>query len=167
MGKVIFITQKDLKDFTNMSGNVDPDKLMSSINAAQDLELEPILGTALVTKLSTEIENETLSGFYEELVVEYIKPVLCWYSLSMAIPYLAYSISNGGLFKHQSESSITPDKSEIDYLTQNARTKGQDYANRMIKWLCAFNSEIPEYNQLEKGGEWASKKNQSFGGINF
>ena len=167
MSIILLISDNDVKELTSLNGNIDPDFIMPQINAAQDIEIERLLGTSLLEKLKTEVDNDTLSGNYLTLVESYLKPTLAWYTVAYLIPYHAYQISNQGLYKHTSESAMTPDKGEIDYLRERASSQAQHYANRMTKWLCKYSANFPEYNELEDGGVWADKKNQSFGGINL
>lgn len=167
MSIVLLISDNDVKEFTSLNGNVDPDFIMPQILTAQDVEMERLLGTKLINKLKTDIDTSVLSGFYEVLVDKYIKPCLAWYTLAYMTPFQAYQISNQGLYKHQSESSITPDKSEVDYIREKASSTAQHYADRMIRYICANSTEFPEYNELAEGGKWSDKGNQSFGGINL
>tara|TARA_R110002020_G_scaffold441711_3_gene652678 strand:+ start:1687 stop:2190 length:504 start_codon:yes stop_codon:yes gene_type:complete len=167
MSIVLLISDNDVKEFTSLNGNVDPDFIMPQIMAAQDVEIERLLGTKLINKLKSDVNLGILSGEYETLVDKYVKPCLAWYTMAYLTPFQAYQISNQGLYKHQSESSITPDKSEVDYIREKSSITAQHYANRMIKYICANSTDFPEYNQLEEGGKWSDKTNQSFGGINF
>jgi len=167
MAITLLISDSDVKSFTSMDGNIDPDLIMPLINAAQDTEIERLIGSALLTKLKTEVENETLSGDYLILLENYLKPTLAWFTFSYFIPFNAYTYSNKGIFKHSSESSITPEKNEIDYLREKAATQATHYANRMTKWLCAFSSSFPEYQELEEGGKYPDKGSQYAGGINL
>ena len=167
MAITLLISDSDVKSFTSMDGNIDPDLIMPLINAAQDTEIERLIGSALLTKLKTEVENDTLAGDYLILLENYLKPTLAWFTFSYFIPFNAYTYSNKGIFKHSSESSITPEKNEIDYLREKAATQATHYANRMTKWLCAFSSSFPEYQELEEGGKYPDKGSQYAGGINL
>jgi len=167
MAITLLISDSDVKSFTSMDGNIDPDLIMPLINAAQDSEIERLIGSALLTKLKTEVENDTLAGDYLILLENYLKPTLAWFTFSYFIPFNAYTYSNKGIFKHSSESSITPEKNEIDYLREKAATQATHYANRMTKWLCAFSSSFPEYQELEEGGKYPDKGSQYAGGINL
>jgi len=167
MAITLLISDSDVKSFTSMDGNIDPDLIMPLINAAQDTEIERLIGSALLTKLKTEVENDTLAGDYLILLENYLKPTLAWFTFSYFIPFNAYQYNNKGIFKHSSESSITPEKNEIDYLREKAATQATHYANRMTKWLCAFSSSFPEYQELEEGGKYPDKGSQYAGGINL
>lgn len=114
--KALFITLKELKRKSIFDGNLDADKLIQFVEVAQDTEIQQFLGTKLYEKLQTEIIADTLSGNYETLVNEYIKPMLIWYTQATYIPYAAYQISNGGIYKHNSENATSVDESEIKTL---------------------------------------------------
>ena len=68
------------------------------------------------------------------------------------LPFSAFEIKNGGIFKHSSETATQPSKDEVDYLVQKHRNFAEFYTRRMIDYL-TFNapSKYPEYytNQNE------------------
>ena len=74
------ITSEEIRLNTPMGGNVDSDKFIHFINDVQVMVLENILGTKLYDKILNDFENETLTGLYEQMVNDYIKPVL-WHSV--------------------------------------------------------------------------------------
>ena len=47
--------------------------------------------------------------------------MLIWYAQAEYIPYAAYQIKNGGVFKHTSENAETVARSEVDFLVNKAR----------------------------------------------
>ena len=62
--------------------------------------LENILGTKLYDKILNDFENETLTGLYEQMVNDYIKPVL-WHSVfAEYIKIGSIIVGNGGVYKH-------------------------------------------------------------------
>ena len=50
MAKALFITTKDIKRYSVLSGNVDPDKFIYMVEIAQDTEVQNYLGTKLLEK---------------------------------------------------------------------------------------------------------------------
>ena len=109
--KALFITLKELKRKSIFDGNIDADKIIQFIEVAQDTEIQTYLGTKLYDKLQADIIADTLSGNYKTLVDDYINPMLIWYTQAAYIPYAAYQISNGGIYKHNSENSTAVDQS--------------------------------------------------------
>ena len=78
---------------------------------------------------------------------DYIVPMLIWYAQSNYIPFAAYQIKNGGVFKHSSETAQNVDKNEVDYLVSKAREYANYYSTRMVDYLSFNDNLFPEYNQ--------------------
>lgn len=150
--KALFITITELKRKSIIDGNLDPDKIIQFIELAQDTNIQMQLGTKLYEKLQNDIINDTLSGNYQTLVDEYIKPMLIWYTQASYIPFAAFTISNGGVYKHNSENSISAEMSEINMLVRQATDKAEFYTNRFIDHM-AFNSHLyPEFTSSQDDG---------------
>ena len=109
MATAIFISNKDLVRNTIVDGNVDINKFIQFIRLAQDIHIQNYLGTDLYDKISSLILagslNITDNPDYVTLVDEYIKPMLIHFAMVDYIPFAAYQIANGGVFKHNSENS--------------------------------------------------------------
>ena len=99
------------------------------------LYLQNYLGTDLYDKISADIIAGTLSGDYLSLVNDYIQPMLIHFAMIEYLPFAAYSISNGGVFKHNSENSSLASKDEIDFLIQKERDYAEYYAQRFIDYM--------------------------------
>jgi len=72
--------------------------------------------------------------------------MLIHFAMSEYLPFAAYTVANGGVFKHTSENSQLPEKEEIDQLTAKERDYAEYYTNRFIEYM-SFNaqSKFPEY----------------------
>ena len=147
MAELLLITIDDIKKLTAVSGNVDVDKILPFIKAAQDIHLQPLLGTALFEKLKTDAAAGLLAGDYETLVDDFIKPFLVQYALVDFLPFNAYEITNAGIQKPQSDNATAIDKDELNNLINIARNNGQFYGRRMLDFLCSNSSTLPEYKQ--------------------
>ena len=168
MAYALFITRNDIIKSTPLQGAIDADKLLPFIRTAQDKYILNLLGTVLFDKLQTDITDGTpFTGYYEELVEDYIKPTLVWYSCVEYIPFSGISFKSEGSFKHQSESSISPGKNEIDYLLSKALNNADYYATRLQDYLIAYSVNIPEF--FESVGNatqiYPDQTNQYFGGL--
>jgi len=117
MAKALFITPKDLKRYSVFSGNLDTDKFIQWIEVAQEIHIQNYLGTQLYEKIETLITTDALDAnpTYKTLLETYIKPMTIHWSQVEMLPFLAYTVSNGGIYKHTSESSETVTKDEVDY----------------------------------------------------
>jgi hypothetical protein len=168
MAYALFITRNDIIKQTPLQGAIDADKLLPFIRTAQDKYILNLLGTVLFDKLQSDITSDTpFTGYYETLVEEYIKPTLVWYSCVEYIPFSGISFKSEGSFKHQSESSISPGKNEIDYLLSKALNNADYYATRLQDYLIAYSVQIPEFLQSVGNATqiYPDQTNQYFGGI--
>lgn len=146
MAKVLLITKKDVINFTQANGNIDSDKLMQHIAIAQDIHLQDYLGTDLLQRLQSDVSGSSLSGNYLTLVQTYIKPVLIHWSMVEAIPMLAVTIGNGGIYRHEPESGSPLDADEIRTLVDLERKRAVYYTDRLIDYLSNNSELFPEYS---------------------
>jgi hypothetical protein len=149
MATVLFINRTDLIRNSILDGNVDTDKFIQFVKISQQINIQNYLGTELYNKFTTIIGNGDIDTNqyvnYKMLLNEYIQPMLIWYAQVDYIPFAAYQIKNGGVYKHSSENAETVSKTEVDYLVEKARTYADWYSRRFIDYM-AFNQELfPEY----------------------
>jgi hypothetical protein len=146
MATALFIKRQDLVKNTFLSGSVDTDKFIQFIKLAQEIHIRNYLGSDLYNKISNDIISSSLSGDYLSLVNDYIQPMLIHFAMSEYLPFSAYSVTNGGVFKHSSENSINAEKQEIDSLIAKERDYAEYYTNRFIDYM-TYNasSKFPEY----------------------
>lgn len=145
MATALFIKREDLVRNSILDGNVDTDKFIQYIKIAQEIHIRNYLGTDLYNKISADIISSSLSGDYLDLVNTYIQPMLIHYAMVDYLPFAAYQVKNGGVFKHRSENGDAATKEEIDYLVQRERDIAEYYTRRFIDYM-SFNQEsFPEY----------------------
>ena len=116
MATALFIGRKDIARNTILDGNVDTDKFIQFIKIAQEIHIQNYLGTDLYNKISADIIAGTLSGAYLTLVNKYVQPMLIHYAMADYLPFAAYQVKNGGVFKHTSENAEAVEKNEVDFL---------------------------------------------------
>jgi hypothetical protein len=145
MATALFIKRQDLVRNSILDGNVDTDKFIQYIKIAQEIHVRNYLGTDLYNRISNDILNNTLNGDYLELVNDYIQPMLIHYAMVDYLPFAAYQVKNGGVFKHSSENAETATKEEVDFLINKERDIAEYYTRRFIDYM-SFNQEsFPEY----------------------
>lgn len=146
MATALFIRRQDLVKNTAISGSVDTDKFIHFIKLAQEIHVRNFMGTDLYNKISNDIVADSLSGNYLTLVNDYIQPMLIHYAMAEYLPFSAYTIANGGVYKHTSENSLNAEKQEVDSLIAKERDYAEYYTNRFIDYMSFNNSSFPEYN---------------------
>ncbi len=168
MAKALFITTKDVKRYSVLSGNVDPDKFIYMVEIAQDTEVQNYLGTKLLEKIQDLIIagtiNDPANADYKTLLDTYVKPMTIYWALVCYMPFAAYTVANGGVYKHTSESSVTVEKDEVDYLVEKYRDIAQFYTNNFIDFMVYNQNTYPEYNANTQDDTYPDTSNADFGG---
>ena len=70
--------------------------------------------------------------------------MLIWYAQAEYIPYAAYQIKSGGIYKHTSENAETVSKTEVDFLVQKARNTAEYYTQMFIDYINNNSALFPE-----------------------
>ena len=161
MATALFISRTDLVKNSILDGNVDTDKFIQYIKIAQEMHIQKYLGTKLYNRISNDIISNTLSGDYLSLVNDYLQPMLIHYAMMDYLPFAAYQIKNGGVFKHNSENSETVSKDEIDFLTKKQRDFAEYYTRRFIDFICFNSTKFPEYNNNTETDIYPDKNTNS------
>ena len=149
MATALFISRTDLVKNTIISGATDTDLFIQYVKISQEIHIQNYLGSKLYDKYSLIIGNGDIDtapfADYKLLLNEYIQPTLIWFAQVDYLPFAAYQVKNGGVFKHTSENAETVNKTEVDYLVEKARTHAEWYARRFIDYMCFNQSKFPEY----------------------
>ena len=166
--KALFVTIKDIKQKSIIGGTVDPDKIVQFVEVAQDTHIQNYLGGKLYNKMQELIINDTIddagNANYKLLLETYIKPMLIWFTQAEYMPFSAFQISNGGVYKHTSENSVSASMEEINMLTRSALETAEFYTRRFMDYM-DFNSELyPEYTSTANE-EMHPDRDVNFGGI--
>jgi hypothetical protein len=146
MATALWIKREDLVRQTALGGNVDTDKFIQFIKIAQEIHIQNYTGTKLYDKISNDIIAGTLANPYLALVNDYLQPMLIHYAMVEYLPFAAYTIANGGVYKHTSENSTSVDKNEVDFLVEKERNIAQYYTDRFINYMSYNQQTFPEYN---------------------
>ena len=143
----LWIKREDLVRQTALGGNVDTDKFIQFIKIAQEIHIQNYTGTKLYDKISDDIIAGTLANPYLALVNDYLQPMLIHYAMVEYLPFAAYTIANGGVYKHTSENSTSVEKNEVDFLVEKERNIAQYYTDRFITYMSYNQATFPEYYQ--------------------
>lgn len=148
MATVLFINRTDLVRNSILDGSINTDKFIFFIKIAQEIDVQQIIGTNMYDGLTAAIVagiDLPANARWKIILDDYIVSMLIWYAQSSYIPWGAYQISNGGIFKHNSENSQTVDKTEVDFLVEKARTNAEWYSRRFIDFMSFNQTTYPEY----------------------
>lgn len=158
MAQALFVSRDEIVKFTALNGNLDTDSFIQWVKVAQDIHIQNYLGTKLFKKINDDIVAGTLAGNYLSLTNVYIKPMLIHWSMVEYLPFAAYTISNKGVYKHNSENSDTVAKEEIDFLVEKERSIAENYTRRFIDYMSFNMSLFPEYNTNSNADVYPDKE---------
>lgn len=150
--EVLLIDPTYLKRYTPLNGQVDEDRLPPAIIAAQDMHIQPYLGTDLYQALKTKANAGTLAGAYETLLNDYVRKALAWFTLVELVADLRVQIRNGGLFTSTPEGASSIALDELTNIREAARAKAEFYLSEMCRWLSYNSSSVPEYGTNTSNG---------------
>ena len=156
MATALLVTTDDLKNNTIIDGNVDTAKFIQFMRIAQEVHIQNYLGTSLYRAIQAKIIAVTLTGDYLDLVNNYLKDMVIYFAMVDYVPFAAFQISNGGVFKHRSENSDTATKEEIDSLTEKYRQFAQFFTRRFLDYICDNSNLFPEYNSSTQSDMYPS-----------
>ena len=165
MATALFIKRDDIVRNTALNGSVDTDKFIQFIKIAQEIHLLNFMGTDLYDKISAEIIAGTLAGDYLALTNNYLQPMLIHWAMVEYMPFAAYTIANGGVYKHTSESSVSVDKDEVDFLIEKERKLADHYTDRFVNYMCYNATLFPEYSSNTNDDQSPEKRTQSGGWV--
>lgn len=161
--EVLLITRDDLVRFTALGGSVDTDKFIQFIKISQDTHIQGYLGTKLLKKIQELIMDDEIDDLinekYKSLLINYIKPMMIHWAMVEYLPFMAYSFSNKGMYKHTAENSESVEKSEVDYLVEKERDIAQSYTQRFLDHMGTYSSQYPEYLNNQSGDVFPNKSN--------
>jgi hypothetical protein len=168
MATALFVSRNDIIKNSPLQGALDADALLPFIYTAQTKYLKNLLGTVLYDFIASRIETQTaFTGRYYELMEDYVKPTLIWYSCVEYIPFSAIQFKSNGAVKQQSEQGVAPSKLEIDYLKQQCQQNADYWALRLQNFCISYSNELPQY--LESVGNqtqiYPDQTNQYFSGV--
>lgn len=142
-----FITPYQLKANGLILENVGDDKLLVVMRRAQDLHIEPALGTTLYKKLLEDIENDTLTGIYETIVNDYIVEAL------IALVDRDYAKTNNARITQFGQGSFQDPQFRVDnegdskVMLDMVQKQSTFYLNRLKGYLKDNRSSITEYDK--------------------
>ena len=140
----IFIGEQYLRDTIPFNGNVDMSDLTPHMLVAQEMYIQPVLGTNFYNYMVSKYSGQTLTA-NEETLMSYIKPTLAFKVGALALSFLQYSVKNKGPQTQSGDFSTSTDKSILSYLVNEMNNRYEWYNQRLVNYLCDNSSLYPGY----------------------
>jgi len=147
MAELLFISPNDMSKTTLLGHNVDRERYVFCIHNVQLSALEPLLGSELYDKIVADVTAATITGLYETIYEEYVKPITKNLALAEYIEIASYTLDNGGLFKRNPTDVDIVNQEEALYLAGKYKHTAQMYINRFYKFMCK--NYVEEYKAVQ------------------
>ena len=129
---IIFITETLFKERTGASNAIDGKQIFPMIKVAQDLYIQPTLGSRLYKRLQLGIESDNLTDNEKTLLDEYVTDTLIWYTMSMLPLIMGFQLFSKGFLQKTSEESQAPSRSDLELIEQKYKSMAEFYNTRMV-----------------------------------
>lgn len=145
MNTALFISYQALVEDSTIDENFNPKTIRLLINELQQMEIAPILGASLYSKLMSDILAGTLSEAQKILLNIHIKPVLI-NAIQKDLPFVnGYKFHNVGTIERTAENSKNIDQKELQKVSDFFKTKMVFWAGKLSEFLRDNSIDYPEY----------------------
>lgn len=149
MAQVYFIDVTYFQQNTTINDQVESNMITPALRVAQDKHAENYLGTRLFNKLKQDIEDDSLTGIYQTILVDYLKIAMVYWTLVELYPSLLVKHDNTTLTIRSGEGFSPISEDQYKMLVDAARNNAQMYTERLIRYLCDNSGIIPEYTSCQ------------------
>lgn len=140
--------------YSQISGNLDVDRISVGIRTAQRNELKRILGIDLYNKILEDFKNDALTGIYKTIYDEFVIDMLVNYSAYYIVLFNSLRIDNGGNFYYEPDNARSVDIEDTEKLANRFSKMGAAVELQYYKWLKS--NKVPE---VKGSGSCDSKGN--------
>lgn len=164
----LIITEDLLKAHSPITTNTNISEFVPYVGIAQELYIEPALGTALMNELKAQVKEDNLTVLNQALILK-IAPALAHFTTYQALPFHWAGIVNKGVTIKESENSKGVAIDDIAQLRRWIRNDAEALLNLTIKYLCKCKSSYPLWSPDKNycGGCGNPGTTQFEGGIFF
>ena len=148
MVTTLLISEAKVRAFSDLNESVDDSLMVNGVREAQDIVIQPIIGTKLYNELILKIDNNSVSGSYQTLIDDYIQPALIYASLYNITENVYVRTRNNGLLTPTGgENSVNVDKTMYDTKRQSISNKQQFYSDQLSRYLNEKYNLFPELGE--------------------
>lgn len=144
--KPLFITANYIKTYGILESNVDDKILTSTIMMVQDMNLQPILGTALYNEIANQIDANIVSVNNQTLLDDYILNFLLHMVTCESVVAMNFRFANKGVVTQTSETQQPVTVRELELIQAKYQAKADFYAKRLSLFLEQNVTTYPLFN---------------------
>lgn len=151
MNNILLISEKLLKENTEISDNLYGSYLLPSIRTAQDLYLRPIIGQNLYNTILEMVADGSITAQtnvdYKTLLDEYIQPYLLERTVADLIPIVSAKVANLGTVLANDEHLVNLSVTDAEKLQTLHINKASVYQRMLQEYLLSNLDLYPELDE--------------------
>jgi len=155
MNIVLFISESNLVDRSDILTSTWSKPIGNSIFQMQQAKVLPQIGTDLYNKIADLITAGTLTApgneHYYAIVTQYVQPALVSFVTADLLPRINYKISSQGVITQTNETGVAVDLSTLQFLQERYSNEGQWFMTQLRNYMMEFMNEIPELKSPTAG----------------
>lgn len=147
------ISTDTLKELSLIEENVESGKLAVMIDRAQETYLDHILGTPLLKRLLSDVDNGSISGDYKTLLEEYVIKYLI---ICCELEYIvsgSNKLMNMGSAKYNAQDTQQNDLPQNNDMRDNLYKHKAQRKNKLVGYLRDNEDKFPEYTECNEKHE--------------
>lgn len=144
----IIISPSTIKGFGLVADTTNDEIITAEIKTVQDIELQDVIGTALLNRLIDALINKSITGKLKFLYNSYIKNYMIYSVVGELVIDNSYQLKNIGVMSKNNNTDATnqAELATLKYLKQSYKDKAGYYAIRIKKYINDNITDFPEYN---------------------
>lgn len=131
---ILFIGESLIKSRTGMSDAIDGKQLKPQIKIAQDMYVQPALGSTLYLRLQSGIEANNLGNDETILLDTYVTDCLVWYTMSLLPMALGYQFFSKGVLQKTADESNAPSRADLELISNGYKQTAEFYKQRLVNY---------------------------------
>ena len=153
--EVLLCSCDNIRDYSNISANIEVKYIRSAIREAQDLRLRPILGDNLIDKLKGLVKGGTIdatANVVYKTLIDKCQYLLIYYSIAELCCKVNYKIANAGVVHTPDDKVEVVSYDEMSKIKADYTQKGDVYARELQTYLLNNHTLYPELQQKDIQG---------------
>ena len=151
MTKTLLVSEKYIKQHSNLDDNVWGDYLLPAIREAQNIGLQSILGSCLYNALIEKVENGLITDIenaaYKTLLDDYVQDYMMYQTITDLVPIIGVKLANLG-------TAVSNDV-HIENLSEDERSRLKTYYQYRADFYCKRMQEFllenkDAFNELDE-----------------
>lgn len=150
MTNILLIGEDYIKTNSGLNDNVWGTYLTPAIREAQDIKLQPVLGTELYRSILGKVEDGSIKNTdfkaYKTLLDDYIQVYLMYQTISDLVPILGVKLTNLGVVVSNDEHVTNLSQSERELVQTYYQQRAEFYGKRLQEFLKENCKDFKELN---------------------